>query len=340
MPSHSMSGKPRRPRRSRLRRALKITAFAVLLTLAAATVARIVAPEPQVGRWRSAQGRQAYLTEYNRAMKLLPTPSLTKDVATSYGTVRAYGWTSPEHAEKTPVVLLPGISSGTPQWSEQVEELAAQRDVYTFDALGDTGLSAQTVPLPSYDDQAVWIEETLAGLDLDRVHMVGHSFGAASGIVHTQHHPERVSSLTLLEPAFTLAYPPPAIFVWATVAILPVPASWRDKALAEIGGTTVEEVRSDDPVGRMITAGAEHFSNSLPTPSPRDDATLAAITVPVYVAIAERSSLAGGQKAADRVHLMPNSTVETWPGTTHSLPFQTGPALTQRLAKWWDGLGG
>lgn len=337
MPATRVPGPPaRRPLHTRVLRWARPLAILVILGLAAATLARIVWPDPSVGHWRSSDGRHAYVQAYDRAMGLLPGPTLTRDIPTSLGSVRAYGWTSPEHRERTPVVLLPGMMSGTPQWAEQVADIAARRDVYTFDALGDTGLSPQTVPMTRYEDQAVWVEETLGGLGLARAHVVGHSFGGATGMIHAQRHPERVATLTLLEPAFTLDYPPPSIFFWATVATLPVPGSWRDRALAEIGGVEPEEVAADEPVGRMIALGSEHFSGALPTPSPRDDATLRALPMPVYVGIAERSSLAGGQEAAQRARLIPRARVETWPDTTHSLPFQTGPALVERLDAWWS----
>lgn len=293
---------------------------------------------PAVGQWRSLEGRAAYDGAYDEAMRSLPPPTMTRDMAVRQGVVRVYAWTSPDHAGTTPVLLLPGRTSGTPMWAEQVTALAAARDVYAVDALGDAGRSSQIVPLNSFADQATWVVDTLDGLGLPAVHLVGHSFGGATAAEVAQAHPERVASLTLLEPVFTLAHPPASLFWWATVAMLPVPQSWRDHALARIGGVSVEEVRTDDPMSRMIALGAEHYAAALPTPSVRTDDDLSALTMPTYVAVAERDSLAGGEKATDRARLIPRGRVEVWPDTTHSLPMQVGTALTDRLATWWDSL--
>lgn len=323
------------PRR-RVPRWLVWLGVGLVLALAAATVTRVVAPSPDVGQWRSAHGRTAYLEQYRAAQATGPAPTAVRDVPTRLGTVRAYGWTQPgRDASAHPVVLLPGISSGSPLWAGHVAAFTPDRDVWALDAVGDAGLSTQSVPMASFDDNADWVEDALSGLGLERVHLVGHSWGGGIAAVHAERYPARAASVALLEPAFTLALPPLEVFWWSMVSSLPVPQAWRDHALAEIGGTSVDEVRSDDPTGRMIALATEHYANAVPTPSPRSDAALQAYRMPVYVALADHKSLAGGAGAADRARTIPGSTVEIWPDTTHSLPFQAGDALNDRLAQWW-----
>lgn len=322
------------PRR-RAVRVLRSAAVATVLGFAAYGFAALLLADPSVGQWRTSEGRLAYERAHDEAIAAMPAPTVIRDVPTRFGTVRAYGWTSPAHHAELPIVLLPGRSSGVPMWTGQVHLLTPHRDVYAFEALGDAGRSVQVVPMRAYADQAVWVEDTLAGLKLKRAHMVGHSFGGATAAIHAQRNPERVASLTLLEPAFVLAYPPASIFVWATVATAPVPQAWRDHALARIGGVEVEDVRSDDPVGRMIELGAQHYQAALPTPKLRSPEDLRSLSMPVYVAIAERDSLAGGQSAVERSRALSRGTVQVWPDTTHSLPMQAGAALTDRLQQWW-----
>ena len=224
-------------------------------------------------------------------------------------------------------------------WAEQIRDLSRHRDVYALDAVGDAGLSTQSVAVTDHATQAAWIEDAVAGLGLPRVHVVGHSFGGALAAAFARAHPERVASMTLLEPAFTLAYPPPSTFWWATVAILPgVPRAWRDHALARIGGADDADLRTDDPTGRMIALATEHYDGHAPTPAPLSEDDLRRLSLPVYVALAERDSLAGGTRAAQAARALPHGIVETWPNTTHSLPMQAGPALTTRLEGWWREL--
>lgn len=56
---------------------------------------------------------------------------------------------------------------------------------------------------------------------------------------------------------------------WTVTASAPaLPKSWRNRALERIGG---ERLSGTDPMELMITAGAESFDASRPTPSPMTD---------------------------------------------------------------------
>ena len=123
---------------------------------------------------------------------------------------------------------------------------------------------------------------------------------------------------------------------WASVSSLPgLPASWRDTALSKVGG--VDDYDSDDAMARMIAEGSHHFSAALPTPSPLNDDELRALRMPTYVAIAERDSLAGGEKAAARARQLDDAEVAVFPDTTHSLPMQAKDRLNSELPVFWRG---
>ncbi|MDP3950063.1 alpha/beta fold hydrolase [Microbacterium sp.] len=292
--------------------------------------------EVKLGVFRSDAGREVYLRAYDTAMAELPRPSFAKDVPTSLGTVRAYGWTG-SLADREPVVLLPGRSSGVPMWGENLSDLRASgRTIIALDALGDAGMSVQTAPLNRFEDQGTWVEEALKGLGLNRVHMVGHSFGGATSAAHALQHPARVASLALLEPVFVFRRPPISMFFWALVSNLPVPKSWRDHALSAIGGVSVDDVRTTTPISVMIETGSEHFAAALPTPRRLNDGEWASLTMPVYVAIASHHSMAGGEPGAVRARRIPHAMVDVWPHTTHSLPMQVHEALAARLNTFWD----
>src|SRR5699024_2809390 len=96
------------------------------------------------------------------------------------------------------------------------------------------------------------------------------------------------------------------------------------------------DVRARTPIGELISAGAQHFSDALPTPHPLSRARLERLTMPTYVAIAATRSQAGGPRAAARARGLPDVTVEVWPGTTHSLPMQVPEELASRLADVWS----
>lgn len=313
----------------------------MVVALAAVTVVGLVLPDaPRTGGWRSPQGRDAYVEAYRQVLRQLPEPAATTDVPTRYGTVRTYAWPATSSGDASPVVLLPGRSSGAPMWRDTLPHLRGAHRVVALDPLGDAGLSQQTVPLAGTADQTAWLDEVLDRLaPRTPVHLVGHSFGGATAAGYALAHPDRVASLTLLEPVLTLAGLPPTVYLWSTLILLPAPQSWRDEALRRIGGTAGDpdaDDADDDPLVRMIDVGAREYSAHLPTPAVLDDAELAALTVPVYVGLGGRDSLAGGAAAADtaRTHL-PDATVRVWPGATHSLPFQEPAALARELRAFW-----
>ncbi|GGA58455.1 carboxylesterase [Pseudoclavibacter endophyticus] len=290
-----------------------------------------------LGAFRSAKGRATYVAAYERALAEMPAPSRTIDVPTGFGDVRAYEWVSGE-APGTPVLLLPGRGSGVPMWKENLPELLPHRRVIAVDALGDAGLSTQTAPMSSMTDQATWIDEVLGGMGEECAHVVGHSFGGATAAALAVERPRRVASLALLEPAFTLALPPVSTFLLTVIASLPLPQALRDHALARIGGIDVAEVRTRSAISEMIASGSAEFRAALPTPKPLTDAQVNRLSMPVYIAIASRSSLVGGERALRRARGIPGAHVEVWPDTTHSLPMQVHAALAERLAAFWSGV--
>ena len=286
-----------------------------------------------VGHFRSSSGRAAYVDAYRRAMSLLPAPTATHDVATAFGTVRGYEWSSPQVRETVPVVLVPGRASGVPMWSANVPGFAEDHRVIAFDALGDAGLSAQSAPLGSFEHQALWMEQVLGELAPSGAHLVGHSFGGATAATYAHRFPDRLVSLSLLEPVLTFAYPPARLFGWAMLSSLPgLPDRVLNHALGRVGGV---EYDPNDDIAKLIAAGSKHFAASLPQPAPLNDEELQRLIMPTYVAIADHDSLAGGDAAADRARLLPRGTVEVWSDTTHSLPMQAKDELAARLKSFW-----
>ena len=198
--------------------------------------------------------------------------------------------------------------------------------------------SEQTVPMHDVGDTALWVDEAMDGLKIERAHLVGHSQGGGLAAGVAVRYPDRLASLTLLEPLLTLGTLPLSTILASIPLTLPgVPDSWRESALNKIGGVEDHEVDPDDPLLRMITVGAESYDSSgLPNPSQLTDAELKNLSMPVYVAIASDSSLAGGESAVEKAKLIPDAQVKIWPDTTHSLPMQVARPLDAELEQFWS----
>jgi pimeloyl-ACP methyl ester carboxylesterase len=293
-------------------------------------------PSP-IGYWRTSEGQQTYTKTYNEAMKLLPAPSKTLDIPTDFGFVRVYEWRTEQTQLATPIVLLPGRSAGVPMWSHNLPDFVAQRPVYAMDALGDAGMSVQTVRIKDGTDQATWLHQVMVNLALTKAHMVGHSFGGWAAANYATQHPERVASLVLLEPVLVFQGLSTQLIIKTIPAAIPfLPKSWRESMLKDIGGVT--ELDQTDPVARMITEGTEYYAQKLPgLPEQITPKQMQAWKMPVYVAMADKSAMHDSDQAVAvaRSHIR-HVQIKNWSGATHSLPMEFPREINAEVLSFTD----
>jgi pimeloyl-ACP methyl ester carboxylesterase len=299
--------------------------LAVVLVIGLAAVLYFISDPSPVGHFRSVDGEARYKRSYARAMATLPAPVRTLDVTTSYGSVRVYEFQALNPVARgagTPVVLLPGRTSGVPMWATNLRGLLAERTVYALDALGDAGMSVQTRAIESSADQAAWIEETFAGLGLPRCHLVGHSFGGWLAANYAARYPARVQTLDLLEPVFVFQGLRWQVYAVTIPAALPfLPQSWRDHMLERIGG--VSSLDRTDPMTALIADATDQYALKLPLPDRLTDEQLRGLRMPVYAALAGDSFMHDSAEAVRVAKAaVPDLTIKSWPGTTHSLPME------------------
>ena len=70
-------------------------ALGAVFLLALAKTADIVAPEPQVGHWRSEEARADYLSSYQGVLSNIQAPTHIRDIPTDFGTAHATIWEGP-----------------------------------------------------------------------------------------------------------------------------------------------------------------------------------------------------------------------------------------------------
>jgi pimeloyl-ACP methyl ester carboxylesterase len=103
----------------------------------------------------------------------------------------------------SPIVLVPGGLTGWLSWRPHVERLSRTRRVYLVQLL-NVQLGLENTPLPAdysvrMESQA--LEATLADLGLcGEVDFVAWSFGGLVTLTYALDHPDRVRTLTLIEP--------------------------------------------------------------------------------------------------------------------------------------------
>ncbi len=281
-----------------------------------------------MGRFVSPKARAEFDAVYRVGMASLPQPAATHDVPTQFGTVRVYRFGS---TDTVPIVLLPGRAGTTVMWQPNIAGLATHHPVYTIEPLGEAGCSEQAAPLRDGADQAAWLSETLAGLSLDRVHLVGHSFGGWLAANLAVRDARRLASLSLLDPVHTLGRFPAQLLVRSALATLPLVSRWgRPAFLAWINGGRA--VSPDDPVAAVVDAGMRTYRIAAPVPEYLTDDHLRSIDIPALVVVAGRSVIHHPQPAYDRARtLIPHCRAELWPAATHSLPAESPHEVDGRL---------
>ena len=210
----------------------------------------------------------------------------------------------------------------------------ADRPVIAVDALGDAGLSVQTAPITTGEEQADWIVQTFDGLGVEKAFVVGHSFGGYTAANLALRAPDRIAGAGLLEPVVTFTRMPLSV-IWKSIpSALPfLPQSWRDRALESIGGAPVDRA---DPITAVIAAGTEHYKPVRATPRPLRREQLQSLRVPVWAALARQSTLTDAEAGVEhaRAHV-PGIEIQAWEGT-HSLPFEQPERIAAGLIGFMD----
>ena len=262
-------------------------------------------------------------------MRECPGERVELDVPSRYGTVRVYRYGD---SGRAPIVLLHGASASSAMWAPNLPGLAAERTVYTVDTLGEPGASLQTVPMRDGADRARALEDVFDELGLVGFHLAGLSAGGWQTLNQARHFPGRLASITLFDPANTLAKLTKRFVAGATVAhLLPGDAAMK-RFLHWCSGNPPS---MDVPAARVLLAGMSAFQPGLPFLSYPGDEVLRAIQLPVLALIGGRSVVHDPEAAAERARsLFPRAEVELWPEATHALVGEQPERTVSRLLEF------
>lgn len=107
------------------------------------------------------------------------------------------------HLEGTPIVLIHGFCGGIGLWSHNVKGLSSKRALYAIDLLG-FGRSSR----PQFSNDPVQVEQELIdsieewrkAMNLEKIILIGHSFGGYLSSSYSLKYSERVEALILADP--------------------------------------------------------------------------------------------------------------------------------------------
>ena len=154
--------------------------------------------------FKTPEGEAAYLAAYDAAMKLWPVSYEEMEIPGRFGMTHVVV-TGPKDAR--PLVLLHGYWATSTMWSPNIADFSKEYRVYAIDVMGQPSKSLPDEPIRDSADYVTWLTATLDALHLDRVSLVGMSFGGWLALTYAVAAPQRVEKLVPLSPGGLLPIP-------------------------------------------------------------------------------------------------------------------------------------
>jgi pimeloyl-ACP methyl ester carboxylesterase len=285
--------------------------------------------------FKTPEGEAAYLAAYEAAMKLWPVPYEEVEIPTRFGMTHVV-ISGPQDAP--PLVLLHGYFATLTMWLPNIADFSKDYRVYALEVMGQPGKSIPNPdePIRNAADFVAWLSETLDGLNLDRISLVGMSYGGWLALNLAMAAPERVRKLALLSPAASFQplvkqFMLRAMLMGFFPTRLTVNSCFGWMGFKDTSGDADEKHPADERhptdaqhVLDLAYLGLKHFR--LPPETARimpgvfSDDELRALRVPVLLLIGDREVIYDPAKALARARrLIPNFEGELVPGCNHDM---------------------
>lgn len=270
--------------------------------------------------YKTEAGGQEILRRYQQALDHWPVPAERRQVPTREGDtfVLVCG-----PADAPPLLLLHGSGSNAMMWMGDVTAWAKHFRVHAVDMIGEPGLSAASRPALDSPAYALWLDDVLDHLGLDRVAITGASLGGWLALDYATRRPERVDRLALLCPGGVGRQKMGVLLK----ALLYKPfGQWGTRrSIRTVAGVDTEAMPE---VAEYLTLMFTHFlprRDRLPVFS---DEALRKLTMPVLVIVGGRDAMLDSHETARRVNdTVPHAKVIMLPEVAHAIIGQTQPIL-------------
>jgi pimeloyl-ACP methyl ester carboxylesterase len=225
-------------------------------------------------------------------------------VNTSYGQtfVRISG---PESA--TPLVLMHGAGGNSLQWRPNIKSLSKHFRVYAVDNVYDNGRSISSKIMTNANDYVSWLNELYDALGLlDRINMVGLSYGGWITAQYALKFPNRLDKIVLLAPAGTVAQLSPGWIVRAISVAVPLKYFSRNFIywLAEdtVNSGTDGRALIDEHVDETFMAVHSFKGKQMVNPNVLTDQELQRIKIPTLFMVGENEKIYSPDEVLERLN--------------------------------------
>ncbi|MBV9170228.1 MAG: alpha/beta hydrolase [Chloroflexi bacterium] len=222
--------------------------------------------------------------------------------------------------EGAPLVWLHGIN-GPQADAPVIDGLTAKHSVYAPLAPGFNNLE-ELLDLRDVHDLAIHYDDVLDALELDRVILAGHSFGAMIAAEYAAHYPKRVEKLILISPVGLWNDAYPVADLWG------VPSPELPKLLYADGSEATQTQSTDvESIVRLVSGMASVARFLWPIPDRGLSRRLYRISAPALLVHGQKDAFVPVQYADDFLNALPNATKVVVQGAGHMLPIEQPEAV-------------
>ncbi|MCD0471730.1 alpha/beta fold hydrolase [Flavobacterium sp. JAS] len=147
--------------------------------------------------------KQAYLSSYDKALKLWDIPYSEENIKTSLGTAHII-IAGPQNGKD--LVLLHGMDASSTMWYPNIKALAKNHRIYAIDFLMEPGKSTLTAKALSTDEIIIWYNEIFTHYKLKKFDLVAASRGGWIATLLATQKTNSIDKVVLLSPAQTFKF--------------------------------------------------------------------------------------------------------------------------------------
>jgi pimeloyl-ACP methyl ester carboxylesterase len=271
--------------------------------------------------FKTPEGKAAFLAAYDTAMKLWPVAYEEIDLPSRFGMTHVVV-SGPKDAP--PLVLVHGYMATLTMWSPNIADFSRDYRVYAVDVMGQPSKSIPGEPIRNASDYAAWLSATLDGLHLERIFLVGMSYGGWLALNFAIAAPERVRKLVLLSPGGGFV-PMVRQFSVRGLPMIWFPTRLTVNSFMHWLGFRNRPGDTDTKfVLDLMYLGLKHFRVPVETlrvmPVMFSDEKLRAMRVPTLLLVGEQEVICDPATAMDRARrLFPDVQAELVPQSSHEM---------------------
>ncbi len=280
--------------------------------------------------FKSAEGERAVREQYLEILKYWPVPNRQLRVPTREGETFVIACGDESAA---PLLLLHGSAINSAMWMGDVAAWASHFRMFAVDLIGEPGLSAPSRPPLASEAHALWLDDVMQALSLQRASLVGVSLGGWLAFDYATRRPARVESLVAVCPGGVGRQKIGIVFQTMPLRML---GQWGKRKAAELvlGRAPANPSPALRHFMKFRALIHENFRMRLVKMPVFSDQALERLNMPVLAIVGGKDVLLDSAETKRRIERnVPRAEVRYFPDAGHFIPGQTEGILQFLLTR-------